>query len=60
MSKKQTNEIAPAEFSKEQLVQSKMFVKQADILSVLVADNEKITIKEATERIKTYMKGKVK
>lgn len=47
-------------FSKEQLISSKLFMKNKDILSVLVKDDEKISIDEAHKRIENFMKGKVK
>ena len=46
-------------FSKKQLITSKKFMNEKDILSVLVKDDEKISRDEAVERIENFKKGKV-
>lgn len=46
-------------FSKKQLITSKKFMNEKDILSVLVKDDEKISRDEAVKRIENFKKGKV-
>ncbi len=47
-------------FSKEQLVASGRFYERRDILEALLSDGELYTVKAVEEKIKNYMKGKVK
>lgn len=54
--KKENKEIV---FSKEQLITSKKFMNERDILTVLVKDDEKISNDEAVRRIENFKKGKV-
>ena len=49
-----------AVFSKEQLIKSKTFAPYRDLLTVIVDDDEKITKQEATKRIESFLKRKVK
>ena len=49
-----------AVFSKEQLIKSKTFAQNRDLLTVIVNDGEKITKQEATKRIESFLKRKVK
>lgn len=56
--KKEKNTI-DTKFSKENLLSAKTFNDKKDILSAVVNDGEVITLKEASDRIKTFMKGKV-
>lgn len=49
-----------AVFSKEQLIKSKTFAQYRDLLTVIVDDGEKITKQEATKRIESFLKRKVK
>ncbi len=46
-------------FTKEQLISSKLFRNNKDILNVLIQDNEEISIDEAQKRIEKFRKGKV-
>lgn len=46
-------------FTKEQLISSKLFKNNKDILNVLIQDNEEISIDEAQKRIEKFRKGKV-
>lgn len=54
--KKENKEIV---FSKEQLITSKKFMNERDILTVLVKDDETISNDEAVRRIENFKKGKV-
>lgn len=47
-------------FTKEQLISSNALKNNKDVLSVVITDNEKLSVKEAQERIEKFMKGKVK
>lgn len=46
-------------FTKEQLISSKLFKNDKDILNVLIQNNEEISIDEAQKRIEKFRKGKV-
>lgn len=46
-------------FTKEQLISSKLFRNNKDILNVLIQNNEEISIDEAQKRIEKFRKGKV-
>lgn len=46
-------------FSKEELLNAKVFENRKDLLNVLLNDEEEISVEEAQERINTYLKGKV-
>ena len=46
-------------FTKKQLISSEHFKNNKDVLSVVINDNEELSIKEAQERIEKFMKGKV-
>ena len=54
--KKENKEIV---FCKEQLITSKKFMNERDILTVLVKDDEKISNDEAVRRIENFKKVKV-
>ncbi len=47
-------------FSKEQLKNSKSFEKYKDIVTVVMADDEKITKSELQKRIDKFLKKEVK
>lgn len=47
-------------FSKEQLISSKKFMNNKDVLSALLEDDKKYSISEVNEIIENFMKGKVK
>nr|DAD79129.1 MAG TPA: hypothetical protein [Siphoviridae sp. ctsDY37]DAF96037.1 MAG TPA: hypothetical protein [Siphoviridae sp. cteLB10] len=57
---KGVKEVEETVFDKDQLVSSKKFMSNKDVLSVLIEDGEKITIEEAQKRIETFKKRKVK
>lgn len=46
-------------FSKEQIVKSKRFRKNIDLLNAILKENKQYTLKEVEEIIKNFMKGKV-
>ena len=48
-----------AVFSKEALINSKKYFSKRDLLSAVLEEGKFYTIKEAEERIKKYLKGKV-
>lgn len=54
------NQIVEEKFTKKELLSAKIFKNRKDILSVLVKDDEKLSINEAQEKIEKFMKGKVK
>lgn len=47
-------------FSKEQLISSKKFMNNKDVLSALLEDDKKYSESEVNEIIENFMKGKVK
>lgn len=47
-------------FSKSQLVKSKRFLEERDLLNALLTDNKAYTIDEVTNMISDFKKGKVK
>lgn len=47
-------------FSKSQLVKSKRFFEERDLLNALLTDNKAYTIDEVTNMISDFKKGKVK
>ncbi len=46
-------------FSKEQIVKSKRFRNNIDLLNAVLKENKQYTLKEVEEIIKNFMKGKV-
>lgn len=46
-------------YSKEQIVKSKTFINNVDLLKAILEDNKEYTIKEVKEIINNFMKGKV-
>lgn len=46
-------------FTKEQLISSKLFKSNRDVLNALIKDNEELSIDEAKERIENFEKGEV-
>lgn len=56
---KEKNEEKIDVFDKTQLISSKLFKNEKDILSVVVKDNEQISVDEAQKRIENFKKGKV-
>lgn len=46
-------------FSKEQIVKSKRFRNNMDLLNAILKENKQYTLKEVEEIIKNFMKGKV-
>ena len=58
--KKEEKVIIENKFTKEQLISSKRFSNNKDVLSAKLEDDKEYTIKEAQEIIENFMKGKVK
>ncbi len=46
-------------FSKEQIVKSKRFRNNVDLLNAVLKESKQYTLKEVEEIIKNFMKGKV-
>jgi len=46
-------------FSKEQLVKSKMFNGQQDLLNTILDEDKQYTLDEVASMVEKYMKGKV-
>lgn len=57
---KKEKEFVDDKFSKENLLSANIFKNRKDILSVLIKDDEELSIKETQERMNKFMKGKVK
>lgn len=47
-------------YTKKQIVNSKMFAKNRDLLNVLLSEDEKYSKQEIDEKIENYKKGLVK
>lgn len=47
-------------FNKEQLISSKKFMNNKDVLNALLEDNKEYSESEVNEIIENFMKGKVK
>ena len=58
--KKVTEKQIEISFSKSQLVKSKRFFEERDLLNALLADNKTYTIDEVSNMISDFKKGKVK
>ncbi len=59
MATKKETKTVKLKFSKEDLLNSKVFADRKDILNVVLKDGEGVTIDEATKKIDAFMKGKV-
>lgn len=57
--KKVENKITEDKYTKEQIVKSKRFSNNVDLLNATLKENKKYTLQEVNEIIKNYMKGKV-
>ena len=49
-----------SKFSKEQLLAAERFRGKRDLLNALLSPGESYTVKDAEQKISSYMKGKVK
>lgn len=58
--KKTELEPAPAKYSKEQILASKRYSEQRDILNVVLDDYGRYTINEIEKLIVNFLKGKVR
>ncbi len=56
-SKESTNEVG---FTKSQLLKSKKYIHQTDVLNVILEDDKNYTIKEVEKLIDGFMKKEVK
>lgn len=57
--KKEVKKVAEEKYTKEQIVNSKTFINNRDLLNAVLKENKKYTKIEIDEIIKNYMKGKV-
>ena len=53
-------DVIEIKFSKSQLVESKRFSGQKDLLNTILEDDKEYTLEEVVSRVEKYMKGKVK
>lgn len=60
MAEKKTVENTESKFTKEQIVNSKKYVEDSDIVRALLEDGKTYTIKEVDNIIEKFRKGKVK
>ncbi|MBP1582175.1 MAG: hypothetical protein J6A26_07250 [Oscillospiraceae bacterium] len=60
MATKRAAPAAEAKFQKEALLKSERFRDQRDLISAVLDDDRCYSIREAEEKIQSYMKGKVK
>jgi len=52
-------DIVEIKFSKSQLVESKRFSGQKDLLNTILKDGKEYTLDDVVSRVEKYMKGKV-
>jgi hypothetical protein len=52
-------DIVEIKFSKSQLVESKRFSGQKDLLNTILEDGKEYTLDDVVSRVEKYMKGKV-
>lgn len=57
--KKEEKDIIENKFTKEQLISSKLFRNDKDVLSAILESNKEYTKKEVQEIIEKFKKGKV-
>ena len=60
MAEKKTVKNTESKFTKEQIVNSKKYIEDSDIVRALLEDNKTYTIKEVDSIIEKFRKGKVK
>lgn len=58
--KEPTGEVLEIKFSKSQLVESKRFSGQKDLLNTVLDDEKEYTLDEVVSKVENYLKGKVK
>lgn len=56
---KEVSKIKEIEFTKEQIVNSKKYIKYRDLLNAILKNEEKYTLKDIDKKIEKFMKGKV-
>lgn len=56
---KQHSEVATFKFSKQQLVSSKKYSAQRDVLNALLEDGQVYTFDEVDRKLNDFLKGKV-
>lgn len=57
--KKETQNTTKDKYTKKQIVNSKMFCNNKDLLNALLKENKTYTKEEINEIVENYMKGKV-
>lgn len=60
MAEKKTVENTESKFTKEQIVSSKKYIEDSDIVRALLEDNKTYTLKEVDNIVEKFRKGKVK
>lgn len=58
--KNKENDITESEYTKNQIINSKTFKDNKDLLNAVLKENKSYTKKEINEIIENYKKGKVK
>ncbi len=56
---KESKETAVSKYSKEQIIESKKFKSNVDVLRVILDENKSYTIAEVENELNKFMKGKV-
>ncbi|MEK3993710.1 hypothetical protein MKY29_03060 [Psychrobacillus sp. FSL K6-2365] len=60
LAEQQSKEIATFKFSKQQLISSKKYAFQRDVLNALLKDGQVYTFSEVDQQLNIFLKGKVK
>ncbi len=60
MAEKKTVESTESKFTKEEIVSSKRYIEDSDIVRALLEDNKTYTLKEVDNIVEKFRKGKVK
>jgi hypothetical protein len=58
--KEKEADVIEIKFSKSQLVESKRFSGQKDLLNTILGDGKEYTLEEVVSKVEKYLKGKVK
>ena len=58
--KEKEADVIEIKFSKSQLVESKRFSGQKDLLNTILEDGKEYTLEEVVSKVEKYLKGKVK
>lgn len=58
--KEKESDVIEIKFSKSQLVESKRFSGQKDLLNTILEDGKEYTLEEVVSKVEKYLKGTVK